>query len=97
MFDCCWSKTPSRRQDEMTPMEEDLNNAISEVIARHEQGGFVTRWVTIIETIADDGTSGLWTATSEGLKAWDTVGMLGYGLDLQRAATFASVTGLDQD
>lgn len=81
----------------MSAMEDDLNNAISSVMARHEQGGLVTKWVALIETVADDGVFGLWTATSDGLKAWDTVGMLGHGLDLQRAKTFASVAGLLDD
>lgn len=78
----------------MSPMEEDLNHAIADVIRRHEDGGLVTRWVCLIETIDSQGTAGLWTATSDGLKAWDTVGMLGHALDLQRAQTIGLATGL---
>ena len=78
----------------MSPMEEDLNHAIAEVIQRHEDGGLVTRWVALVETIDTDGKAGLWTMTSDGLKAWDTVGILGHGLDLQRAQTIGLVTGL---
>lgn len=78
----------------MSPLEEDLNNSIAEVIQRHEEGGLVTRWVALIETIGTDGKAGLWTTTSDGLKAWDTEGMLGHALTLQRAATFGLSTGL---
>lgn len=78
----------------MSPLEEDLNHAIAEVIQRHEQGALVTRWVALIETIDSDGHPGLWTTTSDGLKAWDTVGMLGHAMDLQRAQTLGHVTGL---
>lgn len=81
----------------MSPMEEDLAHAIAEVIQKHEAGGLVTRWVCLIETIGTEGTAGLWTATSDGLKAWDTVGMLGHALDLQRAQTIGRVTGLIDD
>lgn len=78
----------------MSPLEEDLNHAIAEVIQRHETGALVTRWVALIETIGHDGQAGLWTTTSSGLKAWDTVGMLGHALDLQRAQTIGLATGL---
>lgn len=81
----------------MSPMEEDLNHAIAEVIQKHEANGFVTRWVCLIESIDTDGTAGLWTAVSDGLKAWDTVGMLGHAMDLQRAKTIGLVTGLIDD
>lgn len=78
----------------MSPLEEDLNHAIAEVIQRHENGALVTRWVALIETIDHDGQAGLWTTTSDGLKAWDTVGMVGHALDLQRAQTLGMITGL---
>lgn len=78
----------------MSPMEEDLNHAIAGVIQRHEEGGLVTRWVCLVETIDNTGRAGLWTMTSDGLKAWDTVGMLGHAMDLQRAQTIGLTTGL---
>lgn len=77
----------------MSPLEEDLNHAIAEVLARHETS-MVTRWIALVETIDDSGATGLWTMTSEGIKAWDTVGMLGHALDIQRAQTFGYTTGL---
>lgn len=67
-------------------IEVELNNAISDVIAKHENG-FVTKWVALIETTAPDGSRGLWTMTSSEVKAWDTVGMLQHGLHLQQAQT----------
>jgi hypothetical protein len=67
-------------------IEADLNKAISTVIAQHE-GGFVTKWVALIETAGPDGQRGLWPCTSEGATPWDTGGMLRYALDLETAKT----------
>lgn len=68
-------------------MERDLTDAIAQVITKHEDGGLVTKWVALIETIDKGGVAGLWTATSDGVKAWDTVGMLGHAMNLQQAQT----------
>lgn len=67
-------------------IQAELNEAIAAVIAKQE-GGFVMKWVALIETAAPDGERGLWTCTSEDVKAWDTVGMLQHGLHLQMAQT----------
>lgn len=71
----------------MSPMETDLNNAIAGVIARHEEGGFVTKWLALIESLGPDGQPGLWTATSGGLMPWDTQGLLTHALNMETAQT----------
>lgn len=73
----------------MTPMEEDLNNAIADVISKHENQGLVTKWVALIETINEHSERGMWTATSDDVTAWDIHGMLAHGLEIQKAQTFA--------
>lgn len=67
-------------------IERDLNDAIAGVLARHERS-VVLRWVALVETMDEGGSRGLWTLTSEGLKAWDTVGLLGHALHIQQAQT----------
>ena len=67
-------------------IEADLGQAIADTLAKHE-GGFVTKWVALIETVDPDGERGLWAATSDDVKAWDTMGLLQYGLQLQVAQT----------
>lgn len=81
----------------MSALEADLNDAIADVIQRHEEGGVVLKWVALVETIGGDGGTGLWTLRSDGLKAWDTVGMLGYALELQRAKTTADAIRAGDD
>jgi len=80
-------------------MEDDLNDAISGVIARHEENGLVTKWIALIETLDGDGSRGMWTATSDGVTAWDTVGMLEHARQIQDAQTIGFCLGLfgDQD
>lgn len=75
-------------------MEVDLGNAIAEVIAAHEERGLVTKWIALIETLDGEGAPGLWTATSDGLSAWDTEGMLGHALTLQRCQTAGFMLGM---
>jgi hypothetical protein len=78
-------------------METDLNNAIAEVISKHEERGLVTKWIALIETLDAEGARGMWTATSDGLTAWDTDGMLHHALNLQKAETLGFVLGLFGD
>lgn len=65
-------------------IERDLNEAIAKVIAQHE-GGFVTKWLALVESAGPDGERGLWTCTSEGITKWDTMGMLAYAAQVEAA------------
>jgi hypothetical protein len=67
-------------------IEQEVSRAISDAVAKHE-GGFVVKWVALVESVDESGERGLWTMTSEDVKAWDTVGMLQHGLHLQMAQT----------
>lgn len=65
-------------------IEAAVNEAIETVIREHE-GGFTIRWVALVETAGEDGTRGIWTMTSPDVRAWDTLGLLEYGKQLQVA------------
>lgn len=65
-------------------LEKELNEAVGAVFARHEHS-MVTKWVALVETIDADGERGVWPMTSEGVKAWDTNGLLLHGLFMQQA------------
>jgi hypothetical protein len=72
-------------------LEQRVGTAIETVVAEHERG-FVTKWVALVETVAPDGTRGLWTMTAR-----DTVGLLQHGLHLQHAQTLAARLEPDDD
>lgn len=67
-------------------LEQAIGDAIDQAVGEHE-GGLVTKWVALVETVAPDGSRGLWTMTSQGVMAWDTVGLLQHGLHLQQLNT----------
>lgn len=67
-------------------LEKDIGKAIANVLVEHE-GGFVTRWIALIEIIDNEGQRGLWTTTSDELTAWDTCGLLTHALHMQQQAT----------
>jgi hypothetical protein len=77
-----------------TYIEHELSDAISGVLARHERS-IVGNWVALVETIDERGKRGLWTFTSPDVMAWDTVGLLTHGLNLQQAQTVASLLAED--
>lgn len=65
---------------------EALNEAIRDVIARHENG-FVTKWIVLVETVDETGERGLWPCAGKDTKPWEVLGMLQYALHLQMAQT----------
>jgi hypothetical protein len=69
-------------------LQEAIGAAIDAAVGQHEQG-FVTKWVGLVESVAPDGTRGLWTLTSDEVKAWDTVGLLQHALHIQQAQTLS--------
>lgn len=73
--------------EELGPLlERAIGAAIESAVGEHERG-FVTKWVALVESVDPDGQRGLWTMTSDDVKAWDTVGLLQHGLHLQMAQT----------
>ena len=67
-------------------LEAAIGQAIDAAVAQHE-GGFVTKWVALIESVDNSGERGLWTFTSDEVKAWDTVGLLQHALHIQQNQT----------
>lgn len=74
-------------------IERELNDAIAEVLARHEKS-MVTKWVAMVETMDSNGVRGLWPMTSPDVKAWDITGMLLHGLHLEQAQIY---NGVDEE
>lgn len=83
---------PGQPDDLGPAIEHDLADAIATVLARHETS-MVTKWIALIETMNDEGERGMWTMTSDNVKAWDTTGMLQHGLHMQQAEITASYLG----
>ncbi len=71
--------------DEPERVERQIGESIS--AALRASGEFVNRWVALIETVDEQGRRGIWTATSEGLTAWDSLGMLEFAKQREMAET----------
>ena len=65
-------------------MRDAMDTAIRATVTEHEHG-VVTKWVALVESVDPDGERGLWTLTSDGIKSWETSGMLQFGLNLEAA------------
>lgn len=65
-------------------MRDALHAAIAEVV-RDKEHGLVTKWVALVESIDEAGERGLWACASDGIKRWESLGMLQYALTLDQA------------
>lgn len=62
-----------------------LRQRISDALADGLPGEVLTRWVALVEVLGQDGSRGVWAVTSDGLMAWDVLGLLAYGASLEQA------------
>lgn len=75
-------------------ISRELEKALASAIGRHEVG-MVTRWVALVESVDADGVRGVWPLTAEGMSAWDTLGLLSWGLEIERASIHRNYPGTD--
>lgn len=66
-------------------LEHAIGHAIDNAVGEHE-GGLVTKWVALVESVNADGERGLWVMTSDGVTAWDSLGLLQYAHHVELAA-----------
>lgn len=76
-------------------MAGDLQDKIAEAFpAIFAEEGLVTKWVCLVEFLdPKDGERGIWCVTSEGLKAYETLGLLEYA----RLVEQARIMGIHQE
>lgn len=77
-------------------LERAIGDAIDQSVSEHE-GGLVTKWLALVESVGPNGERGIWTMTSEGLTQWDSVGLLQHGLHKEQAATIADRLAEEDD
>ena len=52
-----------------------------------EYGHMITRYILVAETMDEDGERAVLMAASPDQRAWDSIGLLGYALQLEQAGT----------
>lgn len=67
------------------PADESAMTAISDFIQKVQPGSFVQKFVLIVETI-DEDDRWLSAFTAPDQRAWDSLGLLEYGITMERNA-----------
>ncbi len=70
-------------------LERDLSDAIDNAMRTHD-GALVTKWVTVVEVIGSDGKPARWTVTNDDSPPWDTLSLLDFAAQTQRAEITAA-------
>lgn len=60
-----------------------MGNAIAQVM--FEQDEMVTRWISIVEIIDANGTKMLWTLAPQEMRAWDSLGLLNFAIQMEQS------------
>jgi hypothetical protein len=66
-----------------TEADEDATSAIGELFSRSQPGSMVTKFLIIAVAIDEDGDEVLSTFTSQGLKRWDSLGLLAFAQQME--------------
>ncbi len=69
-----------------------LANAFATIIEQQEKG-FVTKWVALIESVDESGSSGLWVCASDSMARWEALGLLLYALTMEMGRTILDGVG----
>lgn len=64
-------------------VRDAVGQAISQAVAGETE--MVTRWVALAEVIGPDGERACYCLTPEDARAWDTLGLLTYAVQLEQA------------
>lgn len=65
-------------------VERRLGDAVAGALQTN--GEFLTKFVLLAETVDAEGNRGVWTATSDGMTAWDSIGLLQFALYREQQA-----------
>ena len=61
--------------------------AVGELVMAVDPATMATTFVLLIETVDTDGRRAFWSLASDGIPAWQSVGMLQHAVHLEQAAT----------
>jgi hypothetical protein len=80
-------------QPDPNAVQRALTEAVEGALSAH--GEYATKWVLVAESLGADGERGLWLATAKGAKPWDTLGLFGFAVELERTKIIADRFGLE--
>jgi hypothetical protein len=65
-------------------VRDRVGDAFSEALSG--AGEMVTRWVALVEILDSDGQRAVYALSPPDARAWDSLGLLTYGIHLEQAA-----------
>ena len=69
----------------MSEDEDAVRYRLGEAISQALPDAYVTRWVSLVEVIDPDGERALWCLTPDEMRAWDTLGLLTFAVQMEQA------------
>lgn len=73
------------QEDMETRLRDDLERRARETFGEIE-GGLLTRWLTVAETVGPEGKRGVWVLRSADMLSYEYLGLLDHARTLGRAA-----------
>jgi hypothetical protein len=79
-----------------TEADDKATELIGELFHSEQPGSMVMQFVLIVKSIDEEGDEVISTFTSQGLKRWDSMGMLSFALQCENGNTHLN-TDVDED
>jgi hypothetical protein len=74
--------------EEFSKLQANLHAAVQQAIADQEgQATYLMRFVVLAEIVDSNGERAVWQVAADGMKRWDTLGMLDHARAVEHAAT----------
>jgi hypothetical protein len=73
-------------EHESRNLSDTLQGALADVIHAND-GAVLIKYVTVCEVMETTGERSMWVLATDGMKPWESIGMLEYAHDLERAET----------
>lgn len=74
-------------------LQASLHAAVSKAINDHEEdASYLTRFVVLAEVVDSEGDRALWQVAADGMKRWDTLGLLDHARSVEYASTSAETS-----
>lgn len=82
--------------EEVAAIDGRMNDALSDMFAKHYPGTVMTKFVVIAEVIESDGGQSVWMSNGESMGGWDILGFLHFAL-LTVKDKIRGIDGDDED
>lgn len=72
--------------DDAAALSDVAQSALAQAINDHDHAMLI-KYVALCEVIETSGERAMWILATDGMKPWESIGLIEYAHDLERAAT----------